>query len=295
MIISGFIEAEQELVSSSELETLSELEGTTCRLYRLRSGGRRLLLKQLKPELAGNPRLVEAFQKEFATGQSLHHPNLVEYKELHEGAEGHYLLMEYVDGDTFGQRMQQHPEYFAHPDHLLKFFTQLLSCLQHLHQHQVLHLDIKPDNILLTRVSDDVKLIDLGFCYTDSYDQTMGRNDLYSAPEQKPGAEQQVDVRSDLYAVGRLLQDLLILIGHRLKASLRFRLEKIAQRSTQEDKTLRYASADEMAQALQKAFSGRHSRLLPVSISVIAACVVATVLLGAKMGKNLVSSHTPPL
>ena len=148
MIISGFIAAEKELVSTSELEPLNELAGSTCLLYRLRIGGRRLLLKQLKPELTGNPRLVEAFHKEFATGQTLHHLNLVEYKEIHESAEGLYILMEYVDGDTLSQRMLLHPEYFADPKHLLKFFTQLLSCLQCLHQHQGLHLDIKPDNIL---------------------------------------------------------------------------------------------------------------------------------------------------
>lgn len=275
MIISGFIEVEKELVSSTELEPLKELEGTTCLLYRLRSGGRRLLLKQLKPELAGNPRLVEAFQKEFTTGQSLHHPHLVEYKEMHESSDGVYLLMEYVDGDTLSQRMQQHPEYFAAPAHLLKFFTQLLSCLQCLHLHQVLHLDIKPDNILLTRVSDDVKLIDLGFCYTDSYDQTMGRNDLYSAPEQRPDAHLQVDVRSDLYAVGRLLQDILLLIGDQLNGSLRSRLEKIVHRSTQAEKTLRYASAEEMSAALQEALSLESSLHRTLIISMIVAVVIA--------------------
>lgn len=135
MILSGFIEAEQELVSSSELEPLPELEGSTCMLYTLRSGGRRLFLKQLKPELAGNPRLVEAFQKEFTTGQSLKHPNLVEYKEMHESIDGLYILMDYVDGDTLSKRIQQHPEYFASIPHLRNFFTQLLSCLQCLHQH----------------------------------------------------------------------------------------------------------------------------------------------------------------
>lgn len=278
MIISGFIEAEQELIPSSELEPLCGLEGTTCLLYRLRSGGRRLLLKQLKPELAGNPRMIEAFQKEFAIGQSLHHPNLVQYKEIHESADGIYLLMEYVDGDTLSQRMLRNPEYFAHPDHLLKFFTQLLSCLQHLHLHQVLHLDIKPDNILLTRVSDDVKLIDLGFCYTDSYDQTMGRNDLYSAPEQKPEAKQQVDVRSDLYAVGRLLQDILLLICHELPGSLRSRLEKIAQHSTQQDKSLRYASAEEMSAALQEALNQKSSLHRTLIISIAVTVVLAILL-----------------
>lgn len=276
MILSGFIEAEQELVSSSELEPLRELEGSTSLLFRLRSGGRRLLLKQLRPELAGNPRLVEAFQKEFSTGQSLHHPNLVEYKEIHESSDGVYILMEYVDGETLGQRMQQHPAYFADPKNLYKFFSQLLSCLQCLHQHQVLHLDIKPDNILLTRVSDDVKLIDLGFCYTDSYDQTMGRNDLYSAPEQASASKQQVDVRSDLYAVGRLLQDLLLFIGSQINSTLRSRLEKIAQRSTQADKSLRYSSAEEMATAIQTALCKKTSHpLIPVIISSAAVLLVA--------------------
>ena len=83
----------------SEMEQLDEFCGSTCLLFLVRTGGRRLLLKRLKPELAGDPRLVEAFRKEYETGRRLQHPNLVEYLEYHEDSDGVYILMDYVNGD----------------------------------------------------------------------------------------------------------------------------------------------------------------------------------------------------
>ena len=86
--------------------------------------------------------------------------------------DGDNILMEYVDGETLAQRLTKNPDYFSNQRHKDKFVRQLLSALQYLHSHQVLHLDLKPDNILLTHIDDDVKLIDLGFCRTDAFVDT---------------------------------------------------------------------------------------------------------------------------
>jgi serine/threonine-protein kinase len=130
----------------------------------------------------------------------LEHPHLVRYLSL----DGDSILMEYVDGETLSQRIASNPGYFKNHKNTDKFIRQLLDVVGYLHSHQVLHLDLKPDNILLTRINHDVKLIDLGCCYTDAFQDTTGHSEGFAAPEQLAG--QSVDVRTDIYAIGRILR-----------------------------------------------------------------------------------------
>ena len=177
-----------------------ESQGATCDTFRVKLYGKLHFLKRLKAEYAGDIRYQEALRKEFETGYRLEHPNLVRYLSLDKDS----ILMEYVDGETLSQRFVRNPDYFNEQKHTEKFVRQLLSALQYLHSHQVLHLDLKPENILLTHINDDVKLIDLGFCYTDAFVDTQGHTNAFAAPEQKAGGE--VDVRSDIYAFGKILE-----------------------------------------------------------------------------------------
>ena len=177
-----------------------ESQGATCDTFRVKLYGKLHFQKRLKAEYAGDIRYQEALRKEFETGYRLEHPNLVRYLSLDEDS----ILMEYVDGETLSERLVRNPDYFNEQKHTEKFVRQLLSALQYLHSHQVLHLDLKPDNILLTHINDDVKLIDLGFCYTDAFVDTQGHTNAFAAPEQKAGGE--VDVRSDIYAFGKILE-----------------------------------------------------------------------------------------
>ena len=141
-------------------------------------------------------------QKEFETGYRLDHPHLVRYVSKGDG----YLLTDYVDGENLKQFVATHPDYFKSRKNTNRFLTQLLDVVSYLHQHQVIHLDLKPSNILMTRIGHDVKLADLGYCYTDTYTDTMGRTDKYAAPEQIHG--EQVDARTDIYAIGKILDTL---------------------------------------------------------------------------------------
>lgn len=177
-----------------------ESQGATCDTFRVKLYGKLHFQKRLKAEYAGDIRYQEALRKEFETGYRLEHPNLVRYLSLDKDS----ILMEYVDGETLSQRLARTPDYFNEQKHTEKFVRQLLSALQYLHSHQVLHLDLKPDNILLTHINDDVKLIDLGFCYTDAFADTQGHTNAFAAPEQKAGGE--VDVRSDIHAFGKILE-----------------------------------------------------------------------------------------
>ena len=177
--------------------------GSTCDCYRVKLYGKLHFMKRLKPELRTDPRYVSALQKEFETGYPLDHPHLVRY--LSKGDD--YLLTEYVDGITLGAFVAETPDYFKSVRNTNKFLTQLLDVVGYLHQHQVIHLDLKPSNILMTRIGHDVKLADLGYCYTDTYTDTMGRTDKYAAPEQLAD-DSKVDVTTDIYAIGKILETL---------------------------------------------------------------------------------------
>ena len=207
-----------------------ESQGATCDTFRVKLYGKLHFLKRLKAEYAGDIRYQEALRKEFETGYRLEHPNLVRYLSLDKDS----ILMEYVDGETLSQRFVRNPDYFNEQKHTEKFVRQLLSALQYLHNHQVLHLDLKPDNILLTHINDDVKLIDLGFCYTDAFVDTQGHTNAFAAPEQKAGGE--VDVRSDIYAFGKILE---LLPDHSL-------YNKVIARCTAERPEDRYQSVGEI-------------------------------------------------
>lgn len=210
------------------------MSGATCDTYRVKIFGKLHFLKQLKPELSGDIRYQEALRKEFETGYRLEHPHLVRYISLTDGG----LLMEYVDGETLSHCLASHPNYFKSRRNTDKFIHQLLDVVSYLHAHQVLHLDLKPDNILLTRINNDVKLIDLGCCHTDTFADTQGYTNLYAAPEQLTGV--MVDERTDIYAIGKIMQ---LLPNHHI-------LNKVAQRCTAENPADRYQSVAEIMKAL---------------------------------------------
>ena len=207
-----------------------ESQGATCDTFRVKVYGKLHFLKRLKAEYAGDIRYQEALRKEFETGYRLEHPNLVRYLSLDKDS----ILMEYVEGETLSQRLAKNPDYFKQTRHTDKLVRQLLGVLDYLHSHQVLHLDLKPDNILLTHINDDVKLIDLGFCYTDMFADTQGHTNAFAAPEQKEGGA--VDVRSDIYAFGRILE---LLPDHSI-------YNKVIARCTAEHPEARYQSVEEI-------------------------------------------------
>lgn len=227
-----------------------ETQGATCDNFRVKLYGKLHFLKRLKPEYAGDIRYQEALLKEFETGYRLEHPNLVRYLSLDKDG----ILMEYVDGETLSQRLSQNPDYFKQRKNTDKLVRQLLSILGYLHSHQVLHLDLKPDNILLTHINDDVKLIDLGFCYTDTFADTQGHTNAFAAPEQLAG--EKVDVRSDIYAFGKILE---LLPDHSL-------YNKVITRCTAEYPEARYQSVEEILHTIN------HQRRYFLWVAVIVFC-----------------------
>lgn len=235
--------------SFSDAELLP-VSGSTCDCYRVKLYGKLHFMKRLKPELMTDPRYVLALQKEFETGYRLDHPHLVRY--LSKGDD--YLLTEYVDGETLKQFVISHPDYFKSRKNANRFLSQLLEVVGYLHQHQIVHLDLKPDNILITRIGYDVKLTDLGFCYSDIFADTTGRTDSFAAPEQMEGRT--IDERADIYAIGRILETL----------PLPYIYNKVKNSCLQEDPLKRYQSAEEMLNYLpsEKLYNRWWLALIPV-------------------------------
>ena len=251
---SGF-DATISLPSDAERLTAS---GATCDCYRIRRYGKLLFVKRLKPSLAGDPRYRAALRKEFETGYTLEHPSLVRYVECGDD----YIVMDYVDGVALDEFAEGHPEFFSDRKAVRRLLLQLAEAVQYLHHHQVLHLDLKPANILLTRIGHDVRLIDFGFCYTDAFPDTTGRTAAYAAPEQlQPGGT--LDVRTDIYALGRVMQSLPLPGGY----------GSIIARCTAADPAERYPSVDALIAALQPRRHHGWLALVP-ALALIAAAAI---------------------
>ena len=234
--------------------------GATCDTFRVKLYGKLHFLKRLKPQFLGDIRYVEAQRKEFETGYRLEHPNIVRYISL--SSEG--ILMEYVDGETLTDRLHAHPDYFRSRQNADKFLRQLLDAVGYLHAHQVLHLDLKPDNIMLTRIGNDVKLIDLDCCRTDTFDDTQGHTPAFAAPEQL--ADGRADERTDIYALGKIIA----LLPHRPIYN------EVVARCTTENPADRYQSVEDLAKAVG---SRRKLYRNAIILLFVLALIVSVVLL----------------
>ena len=204
--------------------------GGTCACYLLRRHGRLLLKKQLLPAFAHDERHRQALEKEFEVGFQLDHPNIPHYLEYH----GDSLLMDFVDGVTLTEFLRQRPDYFRKRQHARQFADELLSAVDYLHQQQILHLDLKPDNIMLTRIGNHVKLIDLGFCHQDSHPFTTGGTAHYAAPDKEKTPA------SDIFSLGRIFSEM----GIGKKA--------VVAKCLSANAADRYQSVDELARAMSK-------------------------------------------
>ena len=145
---------------------------STSITYKLSKEGRLYFMKQLRPEYASDPRYRSLFFKEYECGKAISHPYVVRYTDIGEDEEGLYIIMEYVNGISLKEMLLNEPTYFDKEENLYKLVLQLLEALQILHQQNVVYMDLSPTNILLTKASNDVKLIDLGFCISDTNDLT---------------------------------------------------------------------------------------------------------------------------
>jgi serine/threonine protein kinase len=175
---------------------------------------RLVAVKVIDRSLAGDGEVVARFRQEQALGARLRHPNLIAVYQAGRAAGCPYLVMEFVEGDSLDGLVGRHgPLPVAEACEIIR---QAALGLQHLHEHGLVHRDVKPSNLMLTPAGE-VKVLDLGLARhfhepgegarITWHGQFLGTLD-YVAPEQcaDPHA---VDIRADVYGLGCTLYELL--------------------------------------------------------------------------------------
>jgi beta-lactam-binding protein with PASTA domain/tRNA A-37 threonylcarbamoyl transferase component Bud32 len=172
-------------------------------------------IKTLRADLARDQIFQARFRREAQSAASLNHPNIVAVYDTGEdmatGVPVPYIVMEFVDGRTVRDLLQEGHRLL--PDKSLEIIDGVLRALDYSHQAGIVHRDIKPGNVMVTR-NGDVKVMDFGIARAMSDAQsTMTQTAQvigtaqYLSPEQARG--ERVDARSDLYSAGCLLYELL--------------------------------------------------------------------------------------
>src|SRR5262249_3383132 len=181
---------------------------------RHRHMGRVVALKIIRKEKLANPDAVQRFYREVQAAAQLVHPNIVLAFDAAQDGNTHYLSMEYVDGTDLARLVRE-----SGPLPVAKaceYVRQAALGLQHAHERGMVHRDIKPHNLLLTRTSggvtsagDLIKILDFGLALRGGPEReraitqtgaVIGTPD-YIAPEQAINSRS-ADIRADLYSLG---------------------------------------------------------------------------------------------
>ncbi|MGA2265038.1 MAG: protein kinase [Phycisphaerae bacterium] len=172
---------------------------------------RLVAIKVLPRQLSENAEYVERFYKEGKAAAKLNHANIVQAIDVGEANGFHYFVMEYVDGHTLHDELMAQ-KVFSEKD-ALAVIIQIAKALEHAHKHGLIHRDIKPKNIMITK-EGVAKLADMGLARVAD-DAAVAQREAgrafgtpyYISPEQIRG-EVDVDFRADIYSLGATLYHL---------------------------------------------------------------------------------------
>ncbi len=268
-----------------------ELEGVVGRggmaeVYRARDIrlDRVVAIKTLRADLARDQTFQARFRREAQSAASLNNPSIVAVydtgEDMSTGVPVPYIVMEYVDGRTVRDLLIEGHRLL--PERSLEIISGVLRALEYSHQAGIVHRDIKPGNVMVTR-NGDIKVMDFGIARAMSDAQaTMTQTAQvigtaqYLSPEQARG--ERVDARSDLYSTGCLMYELLtgrppftgdspvaIAYQHvrenpippsRLDPDIPPWADAIVLKAMAKSPNDRYQSAAEMAADIQRAASG---------------------------------------
>src|SRR5262249_30685077 len=184
-------------------------EGGMGTIYRgrHRETGQIVAVKIMPPHMANNPVLLKRFEQEFRAASRLDHPNIVRALDYGDGGSQPYLVMEFVEGESLGQKLEREgrmPEADA-----IRIVAQVAQGLHRAHKQNLVHRDVKPDNILI-QPDGIAKLADLGLVKETETDLNLTKTGRglgtphFMAPEQFRNAKN-ADVRCDVYSLGATL------------------------------------------------------------------------------------------
>ena len=237
--------------------------------------GRPVAIKVPHPEMEADPVFFERFHREQDIGTKLDHPGVMKVIPEDGRRTQLYMVMEWVEGRLLRQILNELGK--LPPERAVQITLAILDALEYIHSHGVVHRDLKPENIMIDD-QDRIKLIDFGIAANagarrltfTKLSQTMGTPD-YISPEQVKG--KRGDARSDLYAVGVMLYEMLtgkvpftgpnpfVIMNDRLlnnpvppreiDLSISPQLQEIIYRALERDPSQRYPNAHEFAWDLQ--------------------------------------------
>jgi serine/threonine-protein kinase len=257
--------------------------------------GRQLAVKVLHHHFAEDQEFVERFRREASSAAGLSHPNIVGIFDRGEWNGTYYIAMEYVAGRTLKTVVRERGA--LDPAAAIDIVTQILQAARFAHKRGVIHRDLKPHNVILDE-EGRVRVTDFGIARAGASEMTLTGSIMgtaqYLSPEQAQGHA--VSARSDLYAVGIILYELLtgaVPFDGETAVAIAFKqvsaeprapsesqpgvpapLDAVVLRALAKDPALRFADAEEFIAALQQARRG-----LPVG--------AGTVIAGAASGAAL--------
>jgi len=187
-------------------------EGGMGTVYKARdtASGQTVAIKIVPPNVAKNAVLMKRFEQEYAVAKSLDHPNVVRALDFSNEGSSPFLVMEFVDGESLGQRIERDgkiPEAEA-----IQLIGQVAQALHKAHKQGLIHRDVKPDNVLVT-ADGTAKLADLGLVKELETDLNLTRTGRglgtphFMAPEQFRDAKN-ADARCDIYSLAATLYNM---------------------------------------------------------------------------------------
>ena len=185
-------------------------KGAMAKVYRAkqRSLDRYVAVKILPQKFASNPQFIERFFREGQAAAKLNHPNIVQAFDVGQHRETYYFVMEYVDGRTVHDDITKHQRYKEST--AVEVAIQVAEALEHAHERGLIHRDVKPKNIMITK-SEVVKLADMGLARAmadkDVAEAEKGKafgTPYYISPEQVMGLDS-VGPQADIYSLGATL------------------------------------------------------------------------------------------
>jgi serine/threonine-protein kinase len=241
--------------------------------------GRTVAVKVPHPEMEADPVLLERFRREEEIGQEIDHPGVVKTFDGEERSR-RYMVIEWVDGKLLRSILNErgmNEDRKLPIDRAVALTLGICEALDNLHKHGVVHRDLKPENIMVLD-GDRIKIIDFGIAMKEdarrithtSLTPALGTPD-YISPEQVKG--QRGDQRSDIYALGAMLYEMLtgqppftgpnplVVLNERvlndptpareLNPAISAQLQEILSRALERDPRHRYSTAAEMAWELE--------------------------------------------